>query len=153
MERASDRGAVIGLATAQHRTAVGTCVDQCIELAVFGASDHDWLTANVGGVVVANIWNLGFVREEDPVAFEDVAHFQVKKFLVGKHLAVDANNAFFRTVVQCVFQCFINRITARLYRHVYAPLNFSLGDLHRLHGISRRFTPNFRCANCVFTDS
>ncbi|EFG81678.1 hypothetical protein HMPREF0281_01040 [Corynebacterium ammoniagenes DSM 20306] len=129
VERTGDGGAVVCLAAAQHGTTVGTRINQRVELTIFGAGDHDGLAANIGGVVVTNVWNLGLMRKENPVTFEDVAHFQVKKLFIGEHLAVHTDDSVFWAVVQCVFQCFFHRVTARLYRHVYAPLNFSHGDL------------------------
>ena len=43
------------------------------------------------------------MRKEDPVAFENIAHFQVKEFLICENLAVDADDSFLGTVVQCIF--------------------------------------------------
>src|SRR5699024_7803360 len=101
--RTGNRGAVIGLAAAQHGAAVGTGIYEGIELTVFGPSDHDRLAANIVGVVVTNVGNLGLMRKEDSVALEDIAHFQVKEFLICENLAVDADDSFFGTVVQCIF--------------------------------------------------
>src|SRR5699024_4457526 len=84
VERTSDGGAVVRLTAAQHRTTVGTRINQRVELTIFGAGDHDGLAANIGGVVVTNVWNLGLMRKENPVTFEDVAHFQVKKLFIGE---------------------------------------------------------------------
>ena len=51
------------------------------------------VSSDVGGENVTNVWNLGLVCQEDPVALEDVAHFQVKKFLVSETLRFDANHS------------------------------------------------------------
>src|SRR5699024_10355885 len=98
VERTGDGGAVVRLAAAQHRTTVGTRINQRVELTIFGAGDHDGLAANIGGVVVTNVWNLGLMRKENPVTFEDVAHFQVKKLFMGEHLAVHTDDSVFWAV-------------------------------------------------------
>src|SRR5699024_8133810 len=74
LERASYCGVVLRLTLAQHRTTVGTRINQRVELTIFGAGDHDCLAANIVGVVVTYVWNLGLMRTENPVTFEDVAH-------------------------------------------------------------------------------
>lgn len=54
------------------------------------AGNHNRLAADVGGVVIVDIGNLAFVRQINPVAFENVFHFQLKQFFIGEGAAVQA---------------------------------------------------------------
>src|SRR5690606_10993408 len=47
VERAGEGGAVIGLATAQHGTAVAAGIDQRVQFTLLVARDDDWLAADV----------------------------------------------------------------------------------------------------------
>jgi hypothetical protein len=48
------------------------------------------LAADVGRVVIVVVGDLAFVREVDPVALEDVLHFEFEQRLVGERAAVQA---------------------------------------------------------------
>ena len=88
MERAGVSGFVAAFVTAQLRTAVRTGIDHGIELTVFIAGNQHGLATNVGGVIVVVIGNLAFVGQENPIAFKNVFHFQIKQGLIGEHRAV-----------------------------------------------------------------
>ena len=98
VERAGQRRAVVGLAPADHRAAVRARVDQAVQFAVLVAGDHDGLTADVGGEVVAGVGQLALVGQVDPVALEDVLHLQLEDLLVGEDPPVGAVDAGFRVV-------------------------------------------------------
>jgi len=90
VERAGEGGLVAALLAAQGGPAVGTGVQNRIELAILGPGDDHRLTTHRGGVVVARILNLAFMSQENPVAFEDVFHLQLKQLLVGEDAAITA---------------------------------------------------------------
>ena len=88
MEWAGIRGFVTAFVTAQLSTTVRTGIDHGIELTVFIASNQHRLATNVGGVIVVVIGDLAFVGQENPIAFKNVFHFQIKQGLIGEHRAV-----------------------------------------------------------------
>lgn len=89
VERAREGRAVVGLAAAQHRSAVAARVDQGVQFAFLVAADDDGLTTDAGGEVVADIRDLALVREVHPIALEDVLHLQLEDLFVGEDIATD----------------------------------------------------------------
>src|SRR5690606_5463460 len=89
VEGAREGRAVVGLATAQHRTAVAARVDQAVQLAFLVAADDDGLAADVRGEVVTDVRDLALVGEVDPVALEDVLHLEFEDLLVGEDVTAD----------------------------------------------------------------
>ena len=90
VERAGEGGLVAALFAAQGGTTVGTGVQNRLELAILGPGDDHRLTTHHGGVVVARILDLALMGQENPVAFEDVFHLQLKQLFVGEDAAVTA---------------------------------------------------------------
>nr|WP_277872965.1 hypothetical protein [Raineyella fluvialis] len=89
VERAGQRGAVVGLAATQHGTAVRTRVDHAVELAVLAPGDDHGLASDVGGEVVTDVRDLRLVGQVDPVALEDVLHLELEELFVGEDRTVE----------------------------------------------------------------
>ena len=104
VERAGERGAVVGLAPAQHRAAMAARVDQAVELALLVAGDNDGLATDVGGEVVTHVGNLALMCEVNPVALEDVLHLELEELLVGKHITTNLVTTRGRVFDQCTGQ-------------------------------------------------
>lgn len=98
VERAGERGAVVGLAAAQHGSAVRAGVDDAVQLLVLVTGDHDGGAADVGRVVVADVRDLRLVGQVDPVPLEDVLHLELEDLLVGEDLALGADHAVLAVV-------------------------------------------------------
>ena len=95
MEGAGVGRLVAALVAAECGATVAACIDECVQLALAVAGDHDRLAADMGRVVVIVIRDLAFVRQVDPVALEDVLHLEFKQCLVGKGAAMQAMVAGF----------------------------------------------------------
>ncbi|EKD98039.1 MAG: hypothetical protein ACD_23C00614G0002, partial [uncultured bacterium] len=103
VEWAGEAALVAVLLAAQHGAAVGTGVDHGVELAVLAARDDDGLAADVRGEVVVDLGDLAFVRQVDPVAFEDVLHLQLEQIGVREDVSAAAIDAVFLVVLQGAF--------------------------------------------------
>jgi len=90
VERAGIGGLVAPLVAAQLRAAMAAGVDEGIQFAQAVARDEDGLAANVRGVVVIVVGDLAFMRQVDPVAFEDVLHLEFEQGFIGEGAAVQA---------------------------------------------------------------
>ena len=86
VEGAGEGGAVVRLAPAEHRTAVGARVDDAVQLLLLVTGDDHRGAADVGGEVVAHVGDLRLVGQVHPVALEDVLHLQLEDLLVGEDL-------------------------------------------------------------------
>jgi hypothetical protein len=104
VERARQRGAVVLLAAAQHGAPMAAGIDERVEFALLVPGDDDRLPPDVGREVVADVRDLAFVREVDPVPLEDVLHFEFEEFLVGENAPVGAVNAILGILDECVFE-------------------------------------------------
>ena len=90
VKRAGVGGFVAFFEAAQLRATVGAGVDKRVQLTLTVAGNHNRLAADVGGVVIVDIGNLALVRQINPVALENVFHFQLKQFFIGEGAAVQA---------------------------------------------------------------
>ena len=78
------------LGAAQGGALVGTGIQEAIHLARFITNDDDRLATHGGGEKIADLGDLIFVTEINPVALEDVAHLHVKNFRAGERDPFDA---------------------------------------------------------------
>ena len=90
VKRAGVGGFVAFFEAAQLRATVGAGVDKRVQLTLTVAGNHNRLAADVGGVIIVDVGNLGFVGEVNPVALENVFHFQLKQLFIGEGAAVQA---------------------------------------------------------------
>ncbi|MCY1539895.1 hypothetical protein D9M68_755050 [compost metagenome] len=100
MEGAGIGRAVTALVAAQLGATVAAGIEEGIELTVFVARDEDRLAPHVEGDVVVLLGNLALVGEIDPVAFEDVLHFQFEQTRISEHLPLAAVDALLFVILE-----------------------------------------------------
>ena len=127
MEWASITGLVRALVAAEHCTAVTARIDEGVQLAGAAAGDKDRLTAHRGGEVVVVVRDLALVGEVDPIALEDMLHFEFEDIWIRKDIPSDAVGAAGRIILQgCV-----ERLPDRV-EHSFSP---SCSGFCRLSGL------------------
>src|SRR5687767_13102071 len=78
---AEELGAPI-LVLANRRAAVGAAVDEAVDLPVLVAADDDRDAADIGGLVVAGLGNLGGVADVHPGGIEDALELSLEDLFV-----------------------------------------------------------------------
>ncbi|MNY14732.1 hypothetical protein D3C86_1479180 [compost metagenome] len=69
-------------------------IDKGIQFPFFVAGNKDGLSSNVGGKIVVYLSDLTFVSQINPIAFENIFHFQFEKFRIGERFSVMAIKTF-----------------------------------------------------------
>src|SRR5262245_9353997 len=84
VERTGETALFAVLAPAEDRSAVSTRIDHGVQFARFVACDHDRLAADPGAEIVVVVRYLALMRQENPIAFEDVLHLQLVHLDIGE---------------------------------------------------------------------
>jgi hypothetical protein len=90
---------VAALLETKQRTAMAARIVEGSHHGLAVAHHQDVLPSNPGGQEIMRTRNLRFVTEENPRAFEDVAHLEIKDRGIAQGIAVNAEDAVIRPIV------------------------------------------------------
>src|SRR6266404_460757 len=93
MERAGIGRSVAAFVPAEQGATMGTCIDERVQLATPVAGDDDGLAAYIGLQVVILVRDLTLMRQIDPVAFENILHFELEYRRVREDIARNSEGA------------------------------------------------------------
>ena len=74
---------------------MGAGIDKAVQLAIFIAGNNNGLASDITGKIVVCICNLAFMRQINPVSFENVLHLHLEQLRISEHVASATIQAFF----------------------------------------------------------